>query len=375
MVTPILQRHDGQGRVNVELAGALLARGHHLLLIAFAIDADLLAHVRVRWIAVPRGRIPTYLLREAWFAAASTVILAWQRARLDLIVVNGFSTWWRSDINLVHFVHHAWLHSPFHPYRHEPGIKGWLRWLYTALNVGFERASFRSARAVIAVSPLVRRQLLSCSVCPDRIHVVPNGVDLAAFAPGPGDRSRFALPPCAFMALFAGDIRSARKNLDTVLAALVRLPDIHLAVAGNAAGSPYPQRARTMGIAGRVHFVGLRHDIAELMRAADVFVFPSRFEPFGLVLLEASASGLPAIASPEVGACEALHEGGLFVLDHCGDVDGIVDALRRLSGDPALHARMARSARTGATLLSWEHTTARYVQIIEGYRRLETVGH
>jgi glycosyltransferase involved in cell wall biosynthesis len=365
IVSPILEREDGQGRVNVELARDLLARGHSLMLVSFAADRELRASASVRWMQVGRLPFPTFLLRELVFSVISTAILARYRSSVDLIVVNGFVTWWRSDINLVHFVHRSWLQSASHPSRHERGARRLYRWIYTALNAALERFSFARSRVLVAVSKQVRRQLISGGVAAEKIHVVPNGVDLSDFAPGPGDRASFQLPEGEFVAMFAGDIRSTRKNLDTVLDALVRSPDIHLAVAGNPAGSPYPARARSLRIADRVHFLGLRSDIAALMRTADAFIFPSRFEPFGLVLLEASACGLPVITARTVGACEALAEDGMVVLDDPDDVGGMVEALRSLSTDPALRQRMGRCARAAAERLSWQSTTARYSQIIE----------
>ena len=370
IVTPVMTQQDGQGRVNLELAHCLLARGHSLVLVTSAVDAGLLGDARVRWVRMPGARLPTFLLREQAFAIASVPALARLRATLDAIVVNGFVTWWRSDVNLVHFVHAAWLKSASHP-RHDGGLRGLYRWLYTRLNVTLERNSFDRSQALVAVSELVRRQLVDCGIAPGKIHVVPNGTDLAAFAPGAASRAEFGLPEGPVIALFAGDIRSSRKNLGTVLRALVDAPGLHLAVAGKLAGSPYPDMAQGLGLGARVHFLGLRSDIAALMRAVDMFVFPSRFEPFGLVMLEASACGLPVIASRAAGASDALANDGLIVLDDPDDVAGLATALRRVAADPDARERMGRSARKAAEALSWQVATARHAQVIElvGARR------
>jgi glycosyltransferase involved in cell wall biosynthesis len=364
IVTPVMTQQDGQGRVNLELARCLLARGHSLVLVTAAVDAGLLGDAQVRWVRMPGAWLPTFLLREQAFAIASVPVLARLRGRLDTIVVNGFVTWWRSDVNLVHFVHAAWLKSASHP-RHGGSLRGLYRWLYTRLNVALERNSFDRAHALVAVSELVRRQLIDCGMPPGKIHVVPNGVDLDAFAPGPGRRADFGLPDGPVMALFAGDIRSSRKNLDTVLRALADVPELHLAVAGKLAGSPYPQMVQRLGLGARVHFLGLRPDIPALMRAVDMFVFPSRFEPFGLVMLEASACGLPVIASRAAGASDALANDGLIVLDDPDDVPGLAAALRRLAADRAVRARMGHCARKAAEALSWQVATARHAHVIE----------
>jgi glycosyltransferase involved in cell wall biosynthesis len=215
------------------------------------------------------------------------------------------------------------------------------------------------------VSDLVRRQLIECGTPAEKIEVVYNGVDLDAFSPGPGQRSDFGLPEGCFIAMFAGDIRTSRKNLDTVLRAMTEIAGVHLAIAGSTARSPYPAMARALGIAERVHFLELRSDMAALMRAVDAFVFPSRFEPFGLVVLEASACGLPVVTSRAVGACEALTGDGMIVLDEPNDVPRLAAALDMLASDATLCQRLGRCGRAAAERLSAKASAAQHSRLIE----------
>ena len=366
IVTQAVRREDGQGRVNYEIALELLSRGHSLLLIAAEVDPGLLAMTGVAWVVAPKSRLPTYLLRDQVFAARATAALIRRRREYDLVVANGFVAWCGCDINLVHFVHAAWRDSPAHPIRGQRLTPSALyQWAYTALNVRLERFGFRRSKAIVAVSELVRQQLIRCGTPAERMTVIPNGVDLEAFAPRPGNRAAFGLPDAPFMAMFAGDLQSSRKNLDTVLNALAATPGIHLAIAGDAARSRYPAMARKLGIADRTHFLGRRSDIAALMCAVDVFAFPSHFEPFGLVLLEASACGLPVITSPDSGACDALQGEGLIVLDQANDTAGLVRALTMLQSDPARRRRMGAKARLAAERLSWTAATQRYHAVVE----------
>jgi glycosyltransferase involved in cell wall biosynthesis len=365
IVSQVIRKEDGQGRINYELAQELASRGHAVLLIASDISAGLLQNPAVRVARLHLRWLPTYLLRDQAFALLSTIVLARRRHDLDVVVVNGFVTWSSSDVNLVHFVHRAWLASPAHPARGALDAAAIYRWLYTRLNVAFERFGFRRTRAIVAVSPLVRRQLLECGIPDERISIIANGVDLEVFCPGPGDRTPFGLPENAFVAMFAGDLRTSRKNLDSVLKAVALTPDVHLAVAGQLGGSPFPDLVRRLGVAERIHFLGLRSDIAELMRSCDAFVFPSRFEPFGLVLLEASACGLPVITARTAGACEALSGDGMIVLDDPDDVVGLARALRALQVDPELRSRMGASARAAALRCSWQVSAARYSRVVE----------
>jgi glycosyltransferase involved in cell wall biosynthesis len=371
IVTQALKREDGQGRVNYEIAHALLERGHRVLLCATEVAEDLRHHPNVAWHRVRANRALPYLIRDQLFAAASSLALARQRRAIDAIVVNGFVTWWPGELNLVHFVHSAWLNSAAHP--RPSSLVGLYRWTYTALNVGLEKIGFVRAQTVVAVSELVKRQLTACGIDAGKIAVVANGVDLDQFKPGEGDRARFGLAPGRFTVLFAGDIRTARKNLGCVLAALAAVPDIHLAVAGASGGSPFIQKARELGLAERVHFLDLRRDLADLMRSVDAFVLPSRFEPFGLVLLEASACGLPVIASRDCGAVEAMAGDGMIVLSDADDVRGLAAAFQRLSSDRELCARMGRAGRAAAERLSWRAAAEQHVRLIEKVGRRDEV--
>ncbi|WP_216455264.1 glycosyltransferase family 4 protein, partial [Arcanobacterium phocae] len=155
------------------------------------------------------------------------------------------------------------------------------------------------------------------------------------------------------LALFVGDIRTNRKNLDTVLRALVGVPDLHLAVGGSIAGSPYPALAERLGVSDRVHFLDFRRDVADLMKAADLFVFPSRYEACTLVLLEAMASGLPAITAISAGGSEIVTPDCGVVLTDSEDVGALTRAMAELARDPERRERMGRRAREIAEQHSW----------------------
>ena len=279
IVTHTVQKGDGQGRVNYEVAQEAIRRGYHLTLLASKVDSEILQNPQVNWVTISVKGWPTEFIRNMVFALKSTKWLQKHRPELDIVKVNGAITNASGDVNAVHFVHNSWL--KFTSRKNQPNLQKFLynfyQWVYTNLNAHWEKQAFRKAQVVVAVSDKVAQDLREIGVLPESIKVILNGVDLQEFSPGIRERQKWQLPENVPLALFAGDIRLARKNLDTVLQALVKVPELHLAVAGNTQGSPYVQLAASLGLGERVHFLGQRFDVPELMKAVDFFVFPSRY--------------------------------------------------------------------------------------------------
>ena len=125
--------------------------------------------------------------------------------------------------------------------------------------------------------------------------------------------------------------------------------------------------ARELGV--DVSFVGAvgRARLVELMRGADLFAFPSRYEAFGIALLEAMAAGTPAVAARVGGIPEFANDGENALLVPPDDEDALAAALTRLASDDALCERLAAGGRARAAELSWARIAPRYVNL---YRRV-----
>jgi glycosyltransferase involved in cell wall biosynthesis len=366
IVTHCVIKGNGQGRVNYEVAWEALRQGHQLTLVASAIDPELAKHPQVNWVPIVVKQIPTELLRNVLFSFKSAAWLRQHQDDFDVLKVNGTISATKSDINAVHFVHSSWLRSPFHVWKQRRDIYGAYQWLYTALNARWEKAAFSQAKLVAVVSQKIKQEVLAINIPEERIRVIANGVDLKEFAPGRLDREHLGLPPDVLLALFVGDIRISRKNLDTVLKALVAVPQLHLAIAGEADGRNfYPQLAKTLGVAERVHFLGFRSDVAALMQSADMFVFPSRYEAFSLVLLEAMASQLPVITAISAGGAEIITPECGFVLTDPNDVTALSAALNHLTADSVARYSMGKAARLVAEQYSWTNMAGRYLEIFQ----------
>ena len=365
LLTHKVDFQDGQGRVNYEIAKAALDRGHSVTVFAEYCSADIAEHPRGTFVQARKRAIPTQLLRNIYYAAASSRWLRQHRSEFDFVQANGFVTWEPADIVAVHFVHGSWLRNRFFPF-HWSCLSPYAYYqrLITMMNGHYEKKAFRCAEVLVAVSRFTASEVAELGISDSKIVVVNNGVDVAEFHPGLGRRSEFGLPEVVPLALFVGDIKTTRKNLETVLASMQAIPELHLAVAGDEAGSPYPALAKKLNLSDRVHFIGKTREIASLMRSTDFFVFPSRYEAHPLVLLEALASGLPVVVSGNFGAADYIKAGGI-VFDDPNDVEALSSAMNGLVQSPEKRKAMGIAAREQSMGMQWAQMAAKYLQIYD----------
>ena len=370
IVTHQVRHNDGQGRVNHEIARAALEEGFDVTLVASLVAPELLSHPRVTWIPVQPSRWwPTNLLRQQVFALKSALWLRRHRAQYDVLHVNGFITWAHADVNTAHFVHGGWARSPYYPFGMTRGVWSAYQFIYTRVNAVLERWAYRRSRVIAAVSRKVADEIRASGGDPlERLDVIYNGVDTRTFADASGDRAKFDLPADACLLLFVGDLRTPRKNLGTVLHALKDLPEhVHLVVAGYLPGSPYPALAKELGIASRVHFLGLVREMPTLMRSVDVYVFPSRYEAMSLSLLEALAAGLPVVTARTAGGAEVITPECGIVLEDPDDVGALAQAVRQLADDTPRRQAMGHAAEQLAAEFGWARMAGQYIAL---YRQL-----
>jgi glycosyltransferase involved in cell wall biosynthesis len=205
--------------------------------------------------------------------------------------------------------------------------------------------------ALIAPSALIRDELWARGVRAP-ITVVPTGVDLDQFQPGDRARARqgLGLPAEGTMLLYVGRL-DREKSVDRVLLAFDRVagtvPGVSLVLVGHGTeGGRLRSLARTLGAAARIVFLGARPHAAlpACYQAADAFVFASETETQGLVLAEAAACGLPAVAVSAPGCDEVVRDGETGLLTK-NDPAALADAVIDLLLDDGRRLRMARAAR------------------------------
>jgi glycosyltransferase involved in cell wall biosynthesis len=203
----------------------------------------------------------------------------------------------------------------------------------------------------------------------DRIERIASGVDGHHYAPGPSLIEPDLLPRPRVV--FTGRLHP-QKNLDLLLdawPAVVRATGANLVLVGH--GSERDRlaaKAGALGVAGHVQFTGPLADVADALRAADLFVLPSVAEGMSNSLLEAMATGLPCVASHIGGNDDLLEPGGAGVLVDTPSTDCWATTLTRLLLDPDARNRLGASARRRVDEeFSLERVVGRYVEL---YRRL-----
>jgi glycosyltransferase involved in cell wall biosynthesis len=208
------------------------------------------------------------------------------------------------------------------------------------VRIRMERALARAVDRVVATSTDEVAELVRLGAARKRITVVPSGVDVDQFTPdGPvaerGDRPRV---------LCIGRL-VPRKGFDTVIRALVGVPDAELVIAGGPAAAeladdPEATRltglAERFGVADRVRLIGAvaRPDVPALLRSADIVVCTPWYEPFGIVPLEAMACGVPVVASAVGGFLDTVVDGSTGTLVPPRRPDRLAAAMRRLLSEP-----------------------------------------
>ncbi|WP_418040784.1 glycosyltransferase family 4 protein [Paenibacillus xylanilyticus] len=375
IVTHRVVKGEGQGRVNYEVVVESLKQGHEVIMISNEVDPELLENRNATWIKVfPSLKLPQLLRYQIFaFESAAHIRKLRKEKRVDLVMVNGFITWAKGDINAVHFVHSTWIKSPVHSFRVHRSLKRWYFGMYTLINAYLERHAFRTSGKIIAVSEKVKKELVKLGIHQDKVQVINNGVDVREFYPSePANKTKMDLGSSQIVGLFAGDIGNPRKNLDTVLKSMVSVPQLSLVVAGSTQGSIYPQMAKDLEIEDRVHFLGYRKDMGHIMRNVDLFIFPSRYEACSLVVLEALASGIPVVITEESGVTEIIEgaNGNVppgVVLDDPNDITKLTNVLNDLIQDPSHLAEMGRSSRKVALLNDWRKMSLKYLESYEDY--------
>lgn len=230
--------------------------------------------------------------------------------------------------------------------------------------------SIKLARRVIAISEHEKRVLIERGVSPDKISVIPNGVDVEMLSSGDLQKDSEG----AKRLMYAGRIDDDQKGIDLLIEAFARLaqstPGLELVLMGpdwNGSTTRLKKLASKIDVGKKVHFTDYlkREEYLQNLRSADLFVLPSRFEPFGIVLLEAMSAGVPIVAS-NTGAIPEILGGGRFgLLFQSGNVSSLAHAIEAALFDKEGSSTRARDARESLKRFAWPKIASETLRIYE----------
>ncbi|MDQ0463439.1 glycosyltransferase involved in cell wall biosynthesis [Caulobacter ginsengisoli] len=201
----------------------------------------------------------------------------------------------------------------------------------------------------------------------DRAHYIPNFAEAPADG-APVDRASLDTPSDVPLLLSMGRLHSAKAH-DISLQALRAIPGAYLWIAG---AGPLEDQLKTLagalGLGDRVRFLGWRNDPSALYGAADLCLFPSRFEPLGNTVIQAWAHGLPVVAAASQGPAALIRDGDDGLLVPIDDAEALAARTNALLADPMLrirliqngHARVEAEFSQAAILGQWRALFAQY---------------
>lgn len=236
-------------------------------------------------------------------------------------------------------------------------LEGYFSPLAERTFLAVERLLASRTDALVTISPGLRDQLLELGIgTEEKFRVIPLGFDLSAFfavsRPTGVLREAVGLAPDAPLLVSVGRLVPI-KNHELLIGVVEQLPGVHCAIVGDGERrAALTAEVRARRLQDRVHFLGWRRDLPDLLADADVAVLTSANEGTPVSLIEASAAGVPVVATEVGGVSFVVRPGATGRLVPSGDGRAFADAVRALLADPALRRRLGQAGR--------EHVRARF---------------
>jgi UDP-glucose:(heptosyl)LPS alpha-1,3-glucosyltransferase len=350
-------RHGGHSRYVAELA-TRFRRDHDVHVFTNTVDDPDTSALTLHHIPAWRGNALASILS---FVIPATVLV---RGRFDVVHAQGLCGL-RHTVATAHFCQTAWFNALT-----QEGIRlSWRQHLFKRLVTGLEKRALcrPGTRRVIAVSDRVKDDLAGLYGRANGVEVIYHGTDTDIFRPENRYRYRaetrtaLGINDDRFVAIYVGDLK---KGAAAAIQATAKTPGITLVLLTGSDTAPYRALAEREKVADRLIFHPHTKRVEKFFAAADGFVFPTVYDPYGLVISEAMASGLPVITSRAAGAAELItaEEDGLLT-DKPWDVDGIAAHLASLRDDAGLRDRLGAAARTKIQPYTWDRTAAETLEV------------
>lgn len=374
---PDCHRRGGVERIMVECANFLATRGHDVSVLSAAFDKNVLHPAAHECIVPVTAQGTVARLKQYRAAAAEQLARRRKEAKPKSSVHAAFGVTSPPDgVLWVQSVHAEWIRIA----RASRGIVGRLKQRLNPFHpyiLGLERDYYRGRqyRKLIALTPRVKQELIEHYAVPAAdIEILPNGYNDQEFNPQRRLRERHAVRTelgCTAddkVLLFVAN-ELERKGFFPLAHALASLknPQLKLFVVGKVSLDPHQSLLSRLGIAGQVRCLGPSADVGRYFAAADLFVLPTYYEAWGLVIVEALATGVPVLTSKLAGASAAVQTelGAGALLDDPKDPAQIAAALTQLfavpAPDPQRLAQSVEPYRWSTLLLQYENILAQNV--------------
>lgn len=315
-----------------------------------------------------RPHIKRPVLLKSIYYYLYTMVALWRARKKGAVVQATGACSLVADIIQVQFIHRAW-HEIDKP-------SSFYHTILRQFDLLMERLIFRRDRHYIAISNRIRDELKQYFGIADNVTVIHHGVDLQAFHPAEQKedaqkaidlRKQHDLPENAIVVLLVGAYE--RKGIDCAVNAVIGLPEAERArVRFVAVGSGDHEGLNNRYAHQNFLFLPNQQNIADYYRMADIFLLPTKYEPFGLVILEAMASALPCIVSDQAGASELIVDGySGYVIGSTTDDKPYSDKLSKLINDTDFRLKMGKRAYEKAQGHDWKSVTEQYCEVYRGF--------
>jgi glycosyltransferase involved in cell wall biosynthesis len=365
IVTTRIVDRDAQGNFTAASLAELMARGSgRVALYTFAYERPPIDGVEVRFL----GGVNRHGLGTNVRAFLRTLKNARELAGYDRLVLAG------PDVGALPAIHLAkrrnpkmrliWVYHGLTPPEQLASIKN--RLLTRVRRLAYARSMKRSDR-IKTDSRYSKDELAGWGVDPSKVTVIPIGIDLTRFSPGPGDnvRASFGVGD-RFLLLYVGRLASG-KRVDNLIRAIAKMKEMPVALV-IVGGGPERERLETLagelGMKDLVKFAGrvADEDLPGYYRACDAWVTASEHEGFCVPVVEAISAGKPVIVPDVTAMPETANSGGLTYPG--GDMDGFVRQVRALTGDKTLYESLAARAHEHAKAFDIGASVDAYIAFI-----------
>lgn len=344
----------GSSKYAVEVIKYMQKNGH---------DVHVFANKWDKMNSVHFHKIPVFsrnfFIREFLMMALSTIIVNLQRYKFN-VVYSQPGRFFSPDIAGVHMCATG-------------GIGNKPKNIEYRIWYEIEKFNLKKAKRIIAVSDSIKNELMkNYSVPEEKITVIHNGVNLSEFSLGNKKnirleiRKKYNIGKNEILLLFVGNPFS-RKGLEYLLRALPFVKNVKLLIIGRYDDiTPYLKLSDSLGVRERVLYMDFVDKISDFFASSDIFVFPTLYEPFGLVVIEAMASGLPVVVSKCAGAAELIEDGnGGILLDNPKNPEEIAEKVNMLIKNKRLRSKISKQARKVVEEYAWDKVAEKWLEVFE----------